>query len=264
MTTDTNTKIVWAVVVLIVVSGLVYAFLPAKNNTQQKAQEAVQNPSLVLQGTVTGVDAEKMQITIDTVVTKVMGTEKIPPPPVSTTIVGKTVVITPATKIEKIISQKNAKGEVEKQGLAEVNIGDVQKGTQVTVVYESEKDGVLSGVSQVSFVVEANIEEYFTAQAANQTPYIKGQVVAVDIAGKSLSYNPYFFNTLATTTTSVAFTADIPVYEIDDPNRVAITYARTVATLADIRSGQTIFIAADPAALKTGKVVAQAFIISAK
>ena len=248
MTTDTNTKIVWAVVVLIVVSGLVYAFLPAKNDTQQKAQEVTQNPSLILQGTVTGANAEKMQITVQA----------------STTNPLKVVNITPATKIEKIISQKNAKGEVEKQAVQEVNISDMQKGNKVTVVYQSEKDGVLSGVSHVSFVVEANIDAYFKAQATNRTPYLKGQVMSIDIAGKSLTYTPYIFNTLATTTTSVAIPDGIAVYRIDDPARVAITYARTPATLADIQPGQTVFIAADPAALKTGKIVAQAFIISAK
>lgn len=246
-----NTKIGWILAILVVVAGGVYAYTHyAKGPTAASVpQEQIAPSTLILQGAVTGVDADKLQITIATV---------------ASTSAQKIVTISPATKIEKIISQKDAKGVVEKQGIAEVNIIDVPKGSQVTVVYQSDTNNVLSGVSQITFVVEGNIDAYFKAQAESQTSYSKGQVVAVDIAGKSLSYKPFFFNTLATTTASVAIPDGIAVYRIDDPTRVAITYARTAATLADIQPGQTILIAADPAALKAGKMVPQAFIISAK
>lgn len=255
METNTNTKIVLLVVVaLVVAGGIAYAFLtvlPARNTVpiaNVADTSASESSSLALQGTVTGVDADKMQITLNA----------------STTNPLKVVTISQATKIEKIISQKDAKGIVEKQALTEVNIEDVQKGNLVTVFYQSEKDGVLNNVSRITFVVEGNIDAYFKSQATNQTPYLKGQVVSIDIAGKNLTYSPYIFNTLGTTTMSVAIPDNIPVYRVDDPARVQITYARTTATLADVQSGQTIFIAADAMSLKAEKVVPQALIISGK
>ncbi|MCR4333550.1 MAG: hypothetical protein NUV60_00810 [Patescibacteria group bacterium] len=241
-----NTKIVWVVVALVVVGVVAYVFVP--KIVPQDTQGATQNSPLVVQGAVTGVDAEKLQITMQAATTSPL----------------KVVTITSATKIEKIISQKDASGTIEKQAVAEVNLSDVQKEDQVTVVYQSEKDGVLSGVSQVTFTVEGNVEDYFASQTENQPPYIKGQVVAVDIAGKTLQYKPYFFSTLATTTTSATIPDGIAVYQVDDSARAAITYARMAITLADIKPGQIISIVADPVALETGEIIPQMFIISMK
>src|SRR3989344_280420 len=216
MTTNTNIGIVLVIVALVVAGGVAYVFIPPKNIPQQSvqnAQEVTQSPTLMLQGTVTGVDAGKMQITLQ----------------VSTTSPLKVVTISQMTKIEKIISQKDAKGIVEKQGVTEVNIEDLQKGSLVTVFYQSEKDGVLSNVSRITFVVEGNVEAYFKSQATNQTPYLKGQVVAMDIAGKTLQYKPVLFDTVSTTTTmSVTIYDGIPVYRVDDPLRASIIHARTI------------------------------------
>ncbi len=245
----------WLIAAFVVAVGIGYAILTVKpaGNTAPVMDVATntgvpESSLLILQGTVTGVDAGKMQITLQA----------------STTSPLKVVTISQTTKIEKIISQKDAKGIVEKQALIEVNIDDVQKGGLVTVVYQSEKDGILSGVSRITFVVEGNIDAYFKSQAANQTPYLKGQVVAIDIAGKMLQYKPVMFDTISTTTISVAIPDGIPVYRVDDPARVAVTYARTAVALANIQPGQTIFIMADAISLKAGKVVPQAFIISEK
>lgn len=203
---------------------------------------------LILQGTVTGVDAVKMQITLQ----------------VSTTSPLKVITISPATKIEKVISQKGAKGAEEKRAVMEVNIEDVQKGSIVTITYQSEKDGVLSGVSRVSSVVDGNIDAYFKSQAANQTPYLKVQVVAIDTAGKILQYKPVMFNTVSTTTVSVAIPDGIPVYRVDDPLLVPIIHARTVVALTDIRPDQIIFIMTDAKSIKAGKIVPRAFVILEK
>ena len=249
---NTNTGIVLAITALVVAGGIVYVFLPIKSVPQQNvqnAQEVTQGPTLVLQGTVTGVDANKMQITLQA----------------STASSLKIAIISQATKIEKIISQKDANGTVEKQAVIEVNIEDVQKGSLVTVFYQSEKDGVLSNVSRITFVIEGNVEAYFKSQATNQTSYLKGQVVAIDIAGKNLTYKPVIFDTVSTTTTmSVTIYDGIPVYRVDDPLRASIIHARTIAKITDIQPNQTIFIMADAVALKTGKIVPQALIISEK
>lgn len=251
----TNIKIVLLVTVLIVAGGVDYAVLTVKpSDNIAPAVEVATNTGvpesspLILQGTVTGVDASKMQVYLNA----------------STTNQLKVATISQATKIEKIISQKNAKGIVEKQALIEVNIDDVQKGNIVTVVYQSEKDGVLSGVSRITFVVDGNIDAYFKSQAESRTPYLKGQVVAMDIAGKTLQYKPVMFDTISTTTMSIAIPDGISVYRVDDSLRTSIIHARTAASLTDIQPNQTIFIKADVASLKTGKVVPQALIISGK
>lgn len=247
-TVETNTsasKIMLAIAVLVVAGGVAYAFLPARNGTQQNAQGTTQNSPLALQGTVTSVSADKMQITLNA----------------STTNPLKVATITSATKIEKVISQKDTSGAVEKQAVIEVNIGDVQKGSIVTVFYQSEEEGTLNGVSRITFVVEGNIDAYFKSQSANQTPYLKGRVVAIDIVGKTLQYKPIMFDTTSTTTMSVAIPDGVPVYRVDDPARVLIAHARTATTLADIQADKTIFIMADAVSLKAGKVVPQALII---
>ena len=247
-------KVVLLVTALIVAGGVVYTVLtvqPASNRVpvaDTAGTSAAESSPLVLQGTVTGVDASKMQITLQ----------------VSTTSPLKIVTISQATKIEKIISQKDAKGIEEKRASAEVNIEDVQKGSLVTVIYQSEKDGVLSDVSRITFVIEGNIDAYFKSQSASQTPYLKGQVVAIDIAGKMLQYKPVMFETVSTTTMSIAIPDGVPVYRVDDPARVSIAHARTTAKLSDIQPSQTIFIMADAQSIKAGKVVPQALIISEK
>lgn len=238
---ETNTgigaRIMLIVAILAVVGGVVYVL--------QNAQKETKSSAMVLQGTVTGADVDGMRITINTAMTNPL----------------KVVAVSQATKIEKIISQKDAGGKVEKQAVIEVNIGDVQKGSLVTVFYQSEKDGVLSGASRITFFIEKNIDAYFKSQSASQTPYIKGQVVAIDIAGKTLQYKPIMFDTTSTTTMSVSIPDDISVYRVDDPARISITHARTTTKLADVQSGQTIFIMADAALIKTGKIVPQALII---
>lgn len=254
----TNIKIALLITALVVAGGIGYTVFTVlhSDNTVPVADvadtSAPENSPLVLQGTVTGVDAVKMRISLNA----------------STTNQFKTANITPSTKIEKVISQKNAKGVVEKQALIEVNIDDVQKGDLVTVSYESEKDNVLDGVMTVVFTVDGNVDAYFTqvaeSQAGYPVAYIKGQVIAVDVDGKILQYKPFFFNTPGTTTMSVAIPAGISVYRVDDSRRVAIVHARTATTLTDMQKGQIIFLLADSKSLEAGNIIPNAFVISEK
>ena len=118
-----------------------------------------------VQGRVTEVSADALQIAVTT----------------ATTSVPRTVPISPTTKIEKIFSQKNASSTTEEEIPVEVNIEDVQTGTVVTVTYQSEKDSVLSGVSRVTFTsdesVDAYTEQSLQSLTADPNGYIKGEVV---------------------------------------------------------------------------------------
>lgn len=102
------------------------------------------------------------------------------------------------------------------------------------------------------------------SQSTGPSPYLKGQVVAVNIAGKMLAYNPYIFDILGTTTISVSIPDGIPVYRADDSSGISTASAQRVATLEDIRQGQTIFVVADVASLNAEKIIPRALIISDK
>ena len=259
-------RIVLTAIALIIVGGIVYIFLSAKNIPQQNvqnvqhAQEVTQNPTLMLQGTVTSVDASKMQITLQ----------------VSTTSPLKVITISPATKIEKVISQKDANGKVEKQVMTEVNIEDLQKGSQVSIFYKSERGDVLDGVDRITFTMDGNVDAYIkqlpqTNKAPSGPPlgprseemmsappalgagyptvdsyaYVKVEVVSIDLAGKKLSYRPYIFLTLGTTTESIAFPDGIATYRVDSEMQVTTAGAKTAIVLKDIKPKQTIIIQVD-------------------
>lgn len=202
-----------------------------------------------VQGRVTEVSADALQIAVTT----------------ATTSVPRTVPISPTTKIEKIFSQKNASSTTEEEIPVEVNIEDVQTGTVVTVTYQSEKDSVLSGVSRVTFTsdesVDAYTEQSLQSLTADPNGYIKGEVVSVDVTGKKLSYKPYTFITLGTEVMSVTFPENIPVYSVDSALRLTIAHARETIALADIQQGQTIFIMIDRKSLSGNEVVPLAFIV---
>ena len=202
-----------------------------------------------VQGRVTEVSADALQIAVTT----------------ATTSVPRTVPISPTTKIEKIFSQKNASSTTEEEIPVEVNIEDVQTGTVVTVTYQSEKDSVLSGVSRVTFTsdesVDAYTEQSLQSLTADPNGYIKGEVVSVDVTGKKLSYKPYTFITLGTEVMSVTFPENIPVYSVDSALRLTIAHARETIALADIQQEQTIFIMIDRKSLSGNGVVPLAFIV---
>jgi hypothetical protein len=248
-----NTKIVLIIIMLVAISTISYIVLstkdtaPAEDSTNNMDTVFEKSP-LILQGTVTNVNANNMQIIVQ----------------ISSTSPLKTVTISQETKIEKVISQKNGEGVTEKQALVEINIDELQTGNQVTVVYRSEKDEALSGVDRVIFVVDGNVDEYFRSQTNNQNYYIRAQVLSIDMVQKNLIYKPYFLNAIGTTTTNILISDGIPTYKINDPARISITYARTNIALTDIRSGQDIFIKLNPESLKTDKIVAEELIILAE
>lgn len=250
-----NIKIMWGIGALAVVAAGVGAYLlfgNAANKNSETNAIAVQSVARIFQGTVTSVSKENMQISV----TGIAG---------STDPFEKTVMISPATKIEKVLSQKNSKGDVEKQLLIEVNMSDLVKGDKVTVAYATEEFSVLSGVSSVLVAVDGNVDAYVNqAPQSEMTVYLKVDVVSIDTAGKKLVYHPYIFGKIGEMTISVAIPDEINVYRVDDPMRVSITHARTTATLADIQPGETIFVMANKNSLQAGRVVPLAFIISGK
>ncbi|MDZ4227518.1 MAG: hypothetical protein U1D26_03510 [Patescibacteria group bacterium] len=202
-----------------------------------------------VQGRVTEVSADALQIAVTT----------------ATTSVPRTVLISPTTKIEKILLQKSADGTIEKEIVAEVNISEVQKEMRVVVSYESENGSVLSGVARVTFTVEGSVDAYteqsLKSLTADPNGYVKGEVVSIDLAKRELAYRAYSFLTLNTKVDYVTFPDDIPVYSVDSALRLTISHAREMIALADIKQGQTVFIMIDRKPLSGNEVVPLAFII---
>lgn len=241
-----NTKVAWGIMVLIIVAGGLYAYSLSSSRKAPVASvtENVDVPPLTLQATVTSVSPDKLEI----IVTK--------------DSVEKTVVIHPATKIEKMLSQKSTSSTEGKQASLEVNISDLTKGDVVTIEYQSEKASTLDGVSKISFTtVVDSIDTYLKQLAqADTSRYAKGTIVSVDLAGKNIQ-----FTTVGTTTeSSVPIPDGVAVYRVDDSLRAPITHARTAATLADLKTGEIFSFSLDTNMLKEGKIVPQAFIISLK
>lgn len=242
-----HTKIAWGVIAFVIIAGGAYAYMlsqkaPAPGTTKEQPV-----PTIILQGTIIDVNADKLQITVQA----------------SSTSPAKTVTVSPATKIERVISQKDAQGAVEKQSLTEVDIGEVKKGSPVTITYQSEKDGVLSGVSEIVFSVEGSLDMNQTAQPIASV-YMKSEIVAVDLAKNIITYKPYVFATVGATTASTTVSAGIKVYRVDNPLRLSILHARTAAALADLQTGQTVFFTVAEKTLKEGKIVPSAVIIIGK
>lgn len=228
-----------AVLSFIVASAVLYVYI-------QNVAEPASSPTM--QGTVTGVDTERMEI--------LTANDSAP----------KTVLISPTTKIEKILLQKNASSTVETEIPVEVNIGDVQKGTLVTVSYQSEKDSVLSGVSRVAFTSEESVEEHMKQSLelvkANPNGYVRGKVVAIDLVKRELAYRAYSFLTLNTKVDYVTFPDSIPVYKVDSYLRLAVVHARETIALIDIKPGQTIIITVERKSLEKQVVTPLEFTVS--
>lgn len=243
-----NMKIAWSIAVLIIViAGGMYLYsnkIPVPSNiTNQTA------PAFTLQGKVTSVDASKLQLTVQA----------------STTSPVKTVSISPSTKIEKVISQKDAKGEIEKQAVIEVDVADVVKGSPVTVEYRSENSSVLAGVDKITFTVFGNVDAYFKQPPQSSANiYMKSKVVSVDVMDRILQYKPYTLATTGPAASVITLPSGIAVYRADDPLRFSILHTRVAATLTDVKPEQIIFLEIDPKTLQGGKVVPKALIILGK
>ena len=239
----TNTKIAWSVVAILILMICIYAF----SSSQKIPMTGIGSQSVssfLLQGTVTGISTDKSEITV-----VANGVEKI-------------VMIDPATKIEQVLSQKNAAGTIEKQITTEVNVSDVLKGSQVTINYQSEKASVLSGVNTVVFSVDGSVNAFLKTPQPIANTYMEAQVVGMDFSRTHLQYKPYLFDTVGTTTMTMTIPSNISVYRVNDSLRLSIIHARVPASLADLYPGTSIFFVIAGPAQKNGIIVPQSIIIS--
>lgn len=153
MMENTNNNAGKWVLALVVIAGVAGGYFYLQNQSGNTATtEAPAITSHMIQGTVTAVDAAKLQITIQT----------------SSTSPAKIVTVSPTTKIQKIISQLDASGKTEKQAAAAVDISGVQKGTVVTVLYQTDVGDVLGGVTAINFSVVGDVDAYLKTQITTQ------------------------------------------------------------------------------------------------
>lgn len=250
----THTKIAWigiAAIIILAGSSYVYYRLSHKPAAPGSVSTAQQAPApRIFLGTIVSVASDGSQITVQ----GLPGTKD----PFS-----HTAAILPSTRIEKIVTQTGLDGKPEKQLVVEVDTNALVKGQKVTVEYAGDSDTA----SRIVFVVESNIDAYIKQSAAaaeNNMPYLKGRIIAVDPSAKTIRYYPYAFGKVETSEKTVAVPDGVKVYTVDDPVRITITRAWVPATYAALQTNATFFIVADSKALKDGKVVAQAFVVSEK
>lgn len=249
---EKNTKITLFVLVLILVGIYIYTLPRFKEETLKvnKIFKKQAVPSLVsLQEKVTGVYPDKLKITV------------------TKNSVEKTVIINPNTKIEKVISQINLDGEVEKQAIVEVNISDIKKGSLVNINYQTESFNQLNSVNGISFVVDGNIDALMKeASKSGSNIYMKGEVVSVytDISGRNIKYKTVALNSSAEITNNMPLSDSVLIYKLADQSRVSIIHARVSATVADIKPKQSILFAMDTKALQKGQNIPKAIFILGK
>lgn len=182
-----------------------------------------------LTGTVTSLSSEKSQVAVEVE----FGTStKIVTAPVDTT-----------TRIEKVIKQKDSEGKIERQLIEELNIDDLAKGEEVTVVFTSEEGDILSGVSSILWQIDADVDEYVKNKEDTSTyAYLKSNVAFVDASSGSITFNLYTFGSLSTTTQTIDLSEKIPLYKVSESALVPIVHARTAGTLQDLAPGDSFYI----------------------
>ncbi len=248
----THTKIAWTgIAAIIILAGGSYVYYrlshkPVAPGSVSTTQQ-IKAPRVFL-GSIASVSTDGSQVTV----------QGLPDTKDPFTHVA---MILPSTHIEKVVTQTGLDGKPEKQLVVEVDTSALTKGQKVTVEYAGDTENA----SRISFLVENNIDAYIKeASQAEASPYLKGRIIAVDAAAKTIRYYPYTFGKVETKEMTVAVPDGVKIYTVDDPVRIAITHAWVPATAAALQVNATFFIAADPKALKNSKVVAQAFIVSQK
>lgn len=182
-----------------------------------------------LTGIITSLSSEESQVTVEVE----FGT--------STRIV--TAPVDTRTRIEKVIKQKDAEGKIERQLVEDLNIGDLDIGEEVTVVFASENKNSLLGVSSILWQVDANVDEYIKNKENTSTyAYLKSNVVSIDTSNNSITFNLYTFGSLSTTTQTIDLSEEVPLYMVPESSLVPIVHARTTGTLQDLSPGDSFYI----------------------
>lgn len=211
--------------------GLLYVTNQTKyDSTEKRAVGEIE--LLSLRGTVVSASSDMSSVVIET--------------ESGTSTATLTALVENGTRIEKVIRQKNKDGAVERQLIEELNIDDLQKGEEVTVVYSSEENGVLSGISSILWETEANVDDYIqnkkeTGDAGMYT-YLKSKAVSVDLSSGSVSFNLYMFDNISTATQTIIVSEENPVYAVPESVLVPIIHARAAGILQDLTSDDDFYV----------------------
>lgn len=187
-------------------------------------------------------------------------------PQIAVTVDGvtKTVVVSPGTRIMQSLIQKDASGAEIKRTLIEVNLGELYVGDVVKIAHHSEVGDILSKVERIDFSSEQpDVDMYIKELMSGSKPVVRGQVVAVD--AEQILLMPYNFDGPGTMAVSMVFPeGGVPVYSIDDTQRVHVAHARVEAEFGDVRAGQMVQVVVDDTQSTREKIVVSEIILSSK
>ena len=155
--------------------------------------------------------------------------------------------IAEGTVITRFLLQKDAAGEITRSSANEVNIGDLKKGAVVSIRYGSEKDGVLEDVAAISFNAESkdDIDKDISTASEAAMVYVKGGVVSVDVAKRTIAFHPYTLDKVSDRQVTATVAAGGKIYAVSNAARAQIEHARTPIRLGDIAPGDTVFFSVD-------------------
>lgn len=156
-----------------------------------------------------------------------------------------TVLVGRDTRIQKMVQQKNGSGAIERQLIEELNVGDLAKGDEVTVIYSSDISEIKtpSLADTILLKKDSDVDDYIKNKIDNgQYLYLKSKATAVDMPRGIVSFSLYTFGSLSTTTQDVTLNERIPVYTVTEDSLVPIIHARAIGTIQDISLGTTFYL----------------------
>lgn len=184
-----------------------------------------------LEGNVAAVNPEQNEMTLETTS--------------GTTTVKRTISISSGTRIEKVIKQIGAEGNVERQMIEEMNITDLKKGDDVTVVYIPSEDENAFRATSVLQEIRADVDEYIKRKEetnADTYLYLRSEAISVDPASRMVGFKLYTFSGLSTTTQIITLADETPLFSVPDQNMVPIVHARTAGSIEDLAPGDAFYV----------------------
>lgn len=116
--------------------------------------------------------------------------------------------------------------------------------SQMTVANVQQKNKDTSAMPTSAFNFKPGIKMPPSITVGSNA-YIKGQVSSVNLVNNTLLYRPYTSGVLDTAIKSVKYPNSIEVYRVASDAQVSNIQARMPATIGEIKSGQSFFIAVD-------------------
>lgn len=207
---------------LIIGAGLWFA-MTWKQSVNPQAESQIVNVAperLELTGDVVEINPESGEIVIQTLTTS-----------------EKTVHIEADTKIVQIVSRFTSDGEPGYY-TQELNINDLQLGTEVAIRYWGEGDNILLNVDEIFVTQEVQHDDLLVSNKL----FTQGTILSFTEQSNRLEYTSPALVASAPKSVVVRIPDDMIIYTVSDTSRVGIIHALEVGSITDLMEGAEVFI----------------------